>query len=140
MPLDMIRYFLSTTGCPSETASTRSQNPNPELDTVCQALDPQNLYCSTRVCVIGNVDAAVITGMYSISSLSRGNSVGIATGYVLNDQAAGVKCPGRVNNFHFSILSRPAVWPTQPPIQFVPEALSPGLKRPGYEAGPWRST
>jgi hypothetical protein len=31
-------------------------------------------------------------------------------------------------------LSRPALWPTQPPIQWVPCALSTGVKRTGREA------
>ena len=33
-----------------------------------------------------------------------------------------------------SIASRPALWPTQPPIQSVPEALSPGVERQGRKA------
>jgi hypothetical protein len=36
--------------------------------------------------------------------------------------------------FHFSVSSRPAMGLTQPPIQWVPGALSPGVKRPGREA------
>jgi hypothetical protein len=44
-------------------------------------------------------------------------------------------CPGRVKNFLFSMSSRPALWPTQPPIQWVPGALSPVAQRPGREAG-----
>jgi hypothetical protein len=35
--------------------------------------------------------------------------------------------------FLFSIASRPAVGPTQPPIQWVPWALSPGGKRQGVK-------
>jgi hypothetical protein len=42
--------------------------------------------------------------------------------------------PGRVKNFLFSTTSRPALGSTQPPIQWVPRALSPGAKRPGREA------
>jgi hypothetical protein len=41
---------------------------------------------------------------------------------------------GRVNNFHFSISSGPALGSTQPPIQWVPGALSRGEERPGSEA------
>jgi hypothetical protein len=42
--------------------------------------------------------------------------------------------PGRVKNFLFSKSSRPALGSTQPPIQWVPGALSPEVKRPGREA------
>jgi hypothetical protein len=42
--------------------------------------------------------------------------------------------PGRVKNFLFSMSSTPALGPTQPPIQWVPGVLSPGVKRPGREA------
>jgi hypothetical protein len=31
-------------------------------------------------------------------------------------------------------MSGPVLGPTQPPIQWVPEALSPGAKQPGREA------
>jgi hypothetical protein len=34
--------------------------------------------------------------------------------------------PGRVKNFHFFMLSRPALGSTQPPIQWIPGALSRG--------------
>jgi hypothetical protein len=39
---------------------------------------------------------------------SRGSAVGIATDY----------SPGIVKNVHFSISSKPALWPTQPPLQW----------------------
>jgi hypothetical protein len=41
--------------------------------------------------------------------------------------------PGKVKNFLFS-TSRPVLGPTQPPIQWVPGALSPGVKQPEREA------
>jgi hypothetical protein len=66
---------------------------------------------------------------------SRDSVVGIATGYRLNDRPRGqCSSPGRVKNFLFSTASRPALGPTQPPIQWVPGALSPGVKRQEREA------
>jgi hypothetical protein len=41
---------------------------------------------------------------------------------------------GRIKNFLFSTSSRQALGPTQLPIQWVPETLSPGVKRLGHEA------
>jgi hypothetical protein len=41
--------------------------------------------------------------------------------------------PDMVNNFLFFTSSRPAVGSTQPPIQWVPAVLSPGVKRLGRE-------
>jgi hypothetical protein len=42
---------------------------------------------------------------------------------------------GRGNIFLLSTSSRPILGPTLPPIQWVPMALSSGVKRPGREAG-----
>jgi hypothetical protein len=41
--------------------------------------------------------------------------------------------PGGINNFHFSMSSRPALGSTQPPIQCVPGALSRGYSGRGRE-------
>jgi hypothetical protein len=57
---------------------------------------------------------------------SRDSSVSIATGYGLDDQGGGSSSPDRVKNFHFSISSRPSLGSTQPPIKWVPGALSRG--------------
>jgi hypothetical protein len=62
------------------------------------------------------------------------SSVGIATGYGLDDRDVKSSSPGRDKNFLFSMTSRPALGSTQPPIQLVPGALSPGVKRPRREA------
>jgi hypothetical protein len=57
---------------------------------------------------------------------------GIATGYGLHGRGVGVRVP--VEARYFSTSSRPALGPTQPPIQRVPAALFPGVRRPGREA------
>ena len=59
-----------------------------------------------------------------------GSSVGIATGYRLD--GPGIESRrGR----DFLYLSRPALEPTQPPVQWVP-GLSRGKERPGRDADP----
>jgi hypothetical protein len=42
--------------------------------------------------------------------------------------------PSRVNNFLSLTSPRPALWSTQPPIQWVPGNLFPGVKRTGRQA------
>jgi hypothetical protein len=54
-----------------------------------------------------------------IFTKSRDSAVGIVTGY-------GVKGPSKVKICLFSIASKPALGPTQPPVQWVPGVLSPG--------------
>jgi hypothetical protein len=59
-------------------------------------------------------------------------TVWIATG----DELDGLgSIPDKGDIFVFSKASRPALGPTQPPIQWVLGALSPRVKRPGGEAG-----
>jgi hypothetical protein len=54
----------------------------------------------------------------------QNSSVGIATGYGLDDRGVGVRVP--VGSRIFSTSSRPALGLTHPPIEWVPGALSPG--------------
>jgi hypothetical protein len=65
---------------------------------------------------------------------SRNSSVGIALGYGLDDRGSRVRFPAKAGNFFFTIASRGALRPTQPPIQWVSGALSLGIKRPDREA------
>jgi hypothetical protein len=66
--------------------------------------------------------------------VSHSSAVGIATGYGLDYIGVGVQVPVQFKHFNFSISSWLAVGPIQPPIQWVPGALSPGVKRQGREA------
>jgi hypothetical protein len=57
--------------------------------------------------------------------MSRDSVVGTETGYGLSDGRIGVRVP--VGSRIFSSLRPDRLWrPTQPPIQWVPGALSPG--------------
>jgi hypothetical protein len=56
----------------------------------------------------------------------------IAQWYGLDDR--GNLPPQGLETFLFTTASRPALGPTQPPIQWVPGALSLEVKRPGREA------
>jgi hypothetical protein len=55
-------------------------------------------------------------------------------GYWLNDQGSRVRFPAGAGYFLFATASETALGPTQPPIQWVPGALSLHVKRPGREA------
>jgi hypothetical protein len=66
--------------------------------------------------------------------MGRDNSVGIATGYGLDDRMSGVRFPAELWIFLFETMFRPALRPTQPPIQWVPGVLSLGVKRQRREA------
>jgi hypothetical protein len=60
--------------------------------------------------------------------------VRIATGYELDDRGVGVRVPFGDKNFLFSMSCRQSLGPTQPRVQGVQEALSPGINRPKREA------
>jgi hypothetical protein len=59
------------------------------------------------------------------------SSVGIGTGYGLDDRMLEVRFPARGGNCS---MFRSVLGPTQPPIQWAPGALPLGVKRSGPEA------
>jgi hypothetical protein len=67
-----------------------------------------------------------------ISGKSRDGSVGIALGYGLYYRGSRVRFSAGAGNF--SLHQRVQNGPTQPPVQWVPGALSLGVKRSGREA------
>jgi hypothetical protein len=55
--------------------------------------------------------------------------------YGLDDRAIGVRSPAGAKDFSFSLCVQTGSGPTQPPVQWVPGVLSPGVKaRPGRDA------
>jgi hypothetical protein len=55
----------------------------------------------------------------------------MVNGYRLYDQSSS---PSRSKRFFSSKVSRPALQPTQPPIEWVPGVLNPGVKQQEREA------
>jgi hypothetical protein len=61
------------------------------------------------------------------------SAIGIAIGWAVRPRSrSSIPCGG--NNFHFSMWSIPSHGSSQPAIQWVQDAVSPRLKRPGREA------
>jgi hypothetical protein len=57
------------------------------------------------------------------------------SGYGLDDRAIGIRSPAGQRIFPLTSVSRPALGPTQLPVQWVPVVLSQGVKaRPGRDA------
>jgi hypothetical protein len=62
---------------------------------------------------------------YSETEEEPGSSGSIVSDYGLDDRAIGVRSPAGAKDL--SSVSRPALGPTQPPVQWVPGVLSPGV-------------
>jgi hypothetical protein len=65
---------------------------------------------------------------------SRDSSVGIATRLRAGRSVLGFDSRRGLGIFLFTTASRPALGPTQPPVQWVLGAFSLGVDRPGCEA------
>jgi hypothetical protein len=98
-------------------------------------LEPQNLNITTveKFVVIQLATFFVLRYLLGTKG-SRDRAVSIATGYGLDGPRGRNLSSGKGKVFLLSTSSRPVLGPTQPSIQWVPGALSPGVKRPGHEA------
>jgi hypothetical protein len=72
--------------------------------------------------------------MYKSERKGHDSSVGIALGYGLDDRGSRVRFLAGLGISLFTTMSGTTLGPTQPPIQWVPGALSRRVKRPGCEA------
>jgi hypothetical protein len=72
--------------------------------------------------------------------ISRGRALSIATGYGLDGRKVWNSNPGRGKLSLLSLSWRPALGPTQPPIQQVQLALSSNVKYPEGETDHLSST
>jgi hypothetical protein len=93
---------------------------------------PWSLFVITKYRINMSSDTYFTVPTYS--SKSRDSSVSIALGHGLDDRGSRVRFPAGAGNFLFTTAFRTALGPNQPPIQWVPGALSLGIKWPGREA------
>jgi hypothetical protein len=72
--------------------------------------------------------AVGLQNIYAVS-LTWDNSVSIVSGYGLDDRAIKVRSPAEAKGyFPLASVYKPALRPTQPPVQWVLEVLSLGVK------------
>jgi hypothetical protein len=74
------------------------------------------------------VNLTLIKCKYKFIVRSRDSSVGMALGYELDDRVSRVDSQQGLGFLLFATASRTNLGPTQPPIQWVPGALSLGDK------------
>jgi hypothetical protein len=70
-----------------------------------------------------------ITVLVSYNIRISGSSVSIMSGYGLNDRAIEVRFPAGAKDFSSSLYVQTGSGAHQPPVQWVPGVLSPGVKR-----------
>jgi hypothetical protein len=78
-------------------------------------------------------EISITSSLFIYESQEPDSLVSIATDYRPEDQMIRVQIPAGAGNFSLTTASRPALGPTQPPLQWAPEALSLGVKWPGMK-------
>jgi hypothetical protein len=118
----------------SSSSSSESESQYARLAGTLSLTSPSKMY---SIGFKASLDVAVICAAHSFSwkvlSLKFCSSVGIALGYGLDDRGS-IDSRRGLGIFLFTAASGTALGPTQPPIQYVPGALSLEVKRPGHEA------
>jgi hypothetical protein len=74
-------------------------------------------------CILLLKELFIITLSAYLDHMSRDGSVGIALGYGLDDRGSLVRFPAGTGNFSLHTVSRTALGPAQPPIQWAPGSL-----------------
>jgi hypothetical protein len=94
---------------------------------------PSTIYYHQHLCTDSVLFGTLVFVSVCKQPRSRDSSVGIVTDYGLDDRGS---IHSRDRRFFFLVsASRPALGSTQPPVQWVPESLSPGGEaRPGRDA------
>jgi hypothetical protein len=118
LPVQLVENFRTRYGTRKSLPSPNAQatRPYPERANPVNTLAPHSF-----------------TIPFNIILLNRDSVVGAATAYGLDDRGVVDRVPV-VSRILFSTSSRPALGSTQPPTQWVPEALFPAVKRPRREA------
>jgi hypothetical protein len=88
------------------------------------SLQRNMVHYSSRNILLLTLIPYYIHSVYDV--VSRGSSVSIVSGYGLDDWAIEVRFPTGERIFPLPSVSRPALRPTQPPLQWVSGVLSPG--------------
>jgi hypothetical protein len=118
-------------------ASAENQTPTPQSSSPWPVLGRPWLYKLVHSAVNSSlVISNNLSNLFSVA-IDTGvmvSIVGIVTGYMAGRPMGRSSSLVRVKNFFFYMLSRPALGSTQPPIHWVPWALSPGVKRQGRQA------
>jgi hypothetical protein len=102
-----------------------------------QSGQPEFDYWQRQGCSFDTTSRSVLGPIYCPTQWvpkTRDSSVCIALGYGLDDWGSRVRFPAGAGNFSLYHRVQNNSGPTQPPIQWVPGALSLGVKRPGHEA------